>query len=148
MIFNWNETAEFIISSPTGNTSVIPSERDFDIEFVGVNTCSNIMVTENGKEKDFTKQITENTITISVKNVSGEVNILLKNAKEAANNTLERLYPIIEKLEKIPNDMKKVIQDIIESNIPSCKMISDLSQLDISKNVFLALTEIISAEIQ
>ena len=106
------------------------------------------MVTENGKEKDFTKQITENTITISVKNVSGEGNILLKNAKEAANNTLERLYPIIEKLEKIPNDMKKVIQDIIESDIPSCKMISDLSQLDISKNVFLALTEIISAEIQ
>ena len=40
MIFNWNETAEFIISSPTGNTSVIPSERNFDIEFVGVNGCS------------------------------------------------------------------------------------------------------------
>lgn len=144
MIFNWNETAEFIISSPTGNTSVIPSERNFDIEFVGVNGCSDIIVTENGKEKDFAKHITENAITISLKNVSGEVKILIKNAKEATNNTLERLYAIIEKLEKIPNDMKKVIQDIIESNSSSSKMISDLSQLDISKNVFLALTEIIT----
>ncbi len=81
-----------------------------------------------------------------LENVCEEIKILLKNAEEASNNTLERLYPIIERFEKIPNNIKTVIQNIIENNNSSDKIISDLSQLDISINVFLALTEIITAE--
>lgn len=81
-----------------------------------------------------------------LENVCEEIKILLKNAEEASNNTLERLYPIIERFEKIPNNIKTVIQNIIENNNSSDKIINDLSQLDISINVFLALTEIITAE--
>lgn len=147
MTFKWAENAEFIISAPSGNTSVIPSNRNFKIDFIGVNSCSNITVTENGKKKDYTKHITGNATIILLENVCGEIKILLENTKEASNNTLERLYPIIERFEKIPNGMKVVIQNIIENNNSSDKIIRDLSQLDISKNVFLALTEIITAEL-
>lgn len=147
MTFKWAENAEFIISAPSGNTSVIPSNRNFKIDFIGVNSCSNITVTENGKKKDYTKHITGNATIILLENVCGEIKILLENTKEASNNALERLYPIIERFEKIPNGMKVVIQNIIENNNSSDKIIRDLSQLDISKNVFLALTEIITAEL-
>ena len=147
MTFKWAENAEFIISAPSGNTSVIPSNRNFKIDFIGVNSCSNITVTENGKKKDYTKHINGNATIILLENVCGEIKILLENTKEASNNALERLYPIIERFEKIPNGMKVVIQNIIENNNSSDKIIRDLSQLDISKNVFLALTEIITAEL-
>ncbi len=142
----WGKDTKFIISAPEGKTSLIPGKRNYELEFVGVSNCSELVVTENGAEKSFAIVKTGNAITVSVEGVSGELAITLRKVEEASNDTLERLYDIIEKMERIPNDVKNTIQRIVESEKPAGKILNDLAELNLSKNVLLALTEVLMAE--
>ncbi len=146
MELKWGEDAEFTISAPQGDVSLIPPMRNFEVEFVGICGGDNISVTESGKEKAFVKFASENTVTVSVEEVSGELKITVAKVEESSNNTLEQLYAVIEKLEHIPNDSKNVIQKIVESGKPVGRMLNELAELDLSKNVLLALTEILMME--
>ncbi len=146
MELKWGEDVTFTISSPNGMTSLIPQKRNFELEFVGINHCAELVITEDGVAKTYIQSRTDNTLSVVVEEVSGELVVTLKKVEEADNDTMERLYEIIEKLEQVPNDLKNILQKIVESSKPMGRILNELMELNLSQNVLLALTEILMAE--
>ena len=140
---HWSNCPEFIIGKPAGDTSLVTSNRNFDIEFIGVEDVSTISVTENGTTKEFSKQYEDGVLSISLENVNDEVKITLHNTTEFKNNSLERLEHIIEHLEHVPSLLKDEIYWAVASGEPTDHILLRLAELDLSKSVFLALAEIL-----
>ena len=67
-------------------------------------------------------------------------------AKLSENNTWERLFRLIEKIEKVDNNKKEAILALVNKNENPNRLLSDIMQLDLDKKVLLALGEIITAE--
>lgn len=143
----WRESPEFVISKPVGDTNLMTSNRNFEIEFVGLEDVSNITVTENGATKEFSKCYENGVLSISLENVNEEIIIQLNNVTESKNNTLERLQDLIEHFEYVPSLLKDDIYWIVSSNESMERILTRLSELDLSKTVFLALTELLCADI-
>ncbi len=139
----WNNCPEFIIGAPTGDTTLVTPNRNFDIEFIGIEDVSAICITENGIEKEFSKYYEDGVLSISLENVNNEIKITLNNVTEFENNSLERLEHIIEHLEHVPSLLKDEIYWAVASGEPTDHILLRLAELDISKNVFLALAEIL-----
>ena len=144
---HWSKSPEFIISKPVGDTALMTPNRNFEIEFVGFEDVSNITITENGATKEFSKYYENGVLSISLENVNEEIIIQLNNVTESKNNILERLQDLIEHLEYVPSLLKDDIYWIISSNESMERILTRLSELDISKTVFLALTELLCADI-
>ena len=141
----WSNCPEFIIGKPTGDTSLATPNRNFDIEFIGLEDISNISVTENGTTKEFSKYYENGVLCISLENVNDEIQIILHDVTESKNNCLERLQDLIEHLEYVPSLLKDEIYWAVASGEPTECILTRLAELDISKTVFLALTELLCA---
>lgn len=147
MVLDWSEKPTFTINAPLGDISVIPPKRNFEIEFIGIEGAPNIIVTENGAKKDFTLSSVNGIVTVSISGVSGTLSIQFNNeVKLSKNNTYDRLFQLIEKIEKVDNNKKGAILSLISKNENSNRLLCDIMQLDIDKKVLLALSEIITAE--
>ena len=143
----WSNSPEFIIGKPTGDTNLATPNRNFEIEFIGLKDISTISITENGIEKEFTKDYENGILSISLENVNEEIRIQLHDVTQSKNNTLERLQDIIEHLEYVPSLLKDELYWAVASDEPMEQILTRLAELDISKAVFLALTEILCAYI-
>ena len=139
--FKWSDKPKFTISKPTGDISQIPENRNFEIEFIGIQNLDDVTVSENGKAKDFTIQ----NSSVSIFNVSGDIEILLNNFSLCKNDNSDRLFALIASMEQVPNDIKSSIGAIISSNFSTDKKLSEICQLDISKDVYLSLLELLTA---
>lgn len=149
MSLKWGNDAFFTVSAPEGDASVVPEKRNFKLEFVGVKDCAEIKVSENGVLKEFTVEKNPDSVTVCVKEVSGELAVSLKSVVKAENRVFERVLTVIEKLASIGNQniVKDDMMDIVMKEKCKAKALSRLMQFDdVDKNVLKALTEIITAD--
>lgn len=147
MDLDWSEKPTFTINAPTGDKSVIPEKRNFEIEFIGIADTKNITVTENGEKKDFTISSANGIVTISVLNVSGTLSVMFnEEVVLSKNNTYERLFRMVEKLEKVENSKKEIILPLMQKNEAPGRFLSDMMQLNLDEKVLLAINEIVTAE--
>ncbi|MBR5613856.1 MAG: DUF5110 domain-containing protein [Clostridia bacterium] len=142
----WGENSTFTVFAPKGELSVIPENRNYEIEFIGIKDCKNIAVSEDGKTKHFSVSVGTSSIFVSVDNVQGELVISFKSPLELAENNVEdRLHTIIERFENIQNYYKDEMMAIIKSEKSTVNVLSRLMQVDVGKNILNAITEIITA---
>ncbi len=147
MQLEWSEKPCFTIHAPLGVHTFLPSKRNFEIEFIGIEEAFNITVTENGIEKDFTCSYTDGTMVVSILGVSDTLCVKFNDeVKVSKNNTYERLSRFIEKIEKVDNTQKGVILYLIKKNENQNRLLCDIMQLGVDEKVLLALSEIITAE--
>ncbi len=147
MELNWNEKPTFTINAPSGDVSVVPSKRTFEIEFIGIERNADITVTENNTQKDFAISYTDGILTVTVLDVCDTLCIQFNNQiKIYENNTYKRLFRLIERIEKVDNTKKETLLSLINKNNNPSRLLCDIMQLDIDEKVLLALSEIITAE--
>lgn len=143
----WSDNPEFTINVPKGDVSVIPETRNFEIEFIGINNCDDITVTENGTNKPVVKTYSEGVLKLSVDDVDGTVKVMFNSLVSLyGGNKIQKLKHIIEKFEHIPNNTKDMIYELVNTNTDNSKLLCDLAQLELDKNIYLSLCELITSD--
>ncbi len=145
MSLKWGKKATFVIEKPVGDSSVMVTDRNFDVEFIGINDANSITVTQDGKAVPFTKNYKDGALTVSVSGINGKLEIVLGDVSEYKPDVIEKLYSIIERF-NIPTPTKDEIELVLSTNNSAERIIAKLMQLNISKNVLSAISEIIYAE--
>ncbi len=149
MELNWGDKCNFVINAPVGDTSVIPASRNYVIEFVGIEKCG-ITVKENGAEKDFEVSYRNGVHTITVKGVSGTLDVQFNEpvqlVKKSIKDIMKELNVVIEHLENTPNFGKLVIYENIKNCQTTSEIINALIQLSLDEKVLLALSEILTSD--
>lgn len=146
-IVNDFENKEFKIEQSVGNLSLIPNERSYEIEFIGINN-PNINVYSNDLEIPFTKEYdSENKICkIYLKNISvkSRTKIVFDNLALASIEKNINYIDIIDRCE-IEMRLKDKIYKILQSDNIS-EVVSNLGSLNINKDLYNALLEILLSE--
>ena len=147
MELKWSKNPEFIINSPKGEKSVVPSKRNFELEFIGFDCGTDITVAENDTNKEFTVTSSNGVVTINVSDVGGKLVVNFNNqVKLAENNTYERLYSLLERIEKTDNLKKLFMLYCIQKKDNPNRLLCDLMQIGVDEKILLAMGEIITAE--
>ena len=108
---------------------------------------SQLYNSKTAHSKDFTLSFADGVYTVTVCDVCKTLCIQFNSqAKLSENNTWERLFRLIEKIEKVDNNKKEAILALVNKNENPNRLLSDIMQLDLDKKVLLALGEIITAE--
>lgn len=147
MELDWSDKCTFTIHAPAGDTTIIPKNRNYVIELIGIEDCQDITVKENGIQKSFDSVYSKGVLTITVKNVCDTLEIKWNQAvKMNENNSEKDLLRIIEHLENFPNTTKDDIYGIIKSGKTVPEIINTLIQLHLDENILLALCEILNSD--
>ena len=148
MEFNWSNNCNFIINAPVGDTTVVPENRNYEIEFIGIENCQDITVKENGIDKNFDVTYSDGVLAVNVKKVCGTLEIQFnQTVKIAQNNSMESLLRTIERFENVPNYTKDVIYEFINSSKTVSEIVNTLVQLNLDEKVLLALCEILNSDL-
>ena len=148
MELEWSDKCTFTINAPIGDTTVIPRNRNYVIEFIGIENSQEITVKENGVLKNFDAMYDKNVLTISAENVCNTLEIQFNQAlKIAENNFQEDLLKIIEHLENIPNSVKHNIYGFINSGKTVPEIVNALIQLKLDEKVLLAICEVLNCDL-
>jgi len=145
MSLTWSNNPSFVIEKPQGDSAFITANRNFDIEFIGIEDADSVIVKENGINKPFKKESVNGVLTISVEAVSDKLEIILGNIEEYKPDITEQLFDIIGHFENFPNRMKDKIAQILYKKYSTLQTINELIQLDIDKNALLSIIEILTA---
>ena len=148
MELEWSDKCTFTINAPIGDTTVIPKNRNYVIEFIGIENSQEITVKENGVLKNFDAMYDKNVLTISAENVCNTLEIQFNQAlKIAENNFQEDLLKIIEHLENIPHSVKHNIYAFINSDKTVPEIVNALIQLKLDEKVLLAICEVLNCDL-
>ncbi len=142
----WGENPVFTIHAPEGDRTVIPAKRSYEIQLVGIKNPKGLTVTEQGQEKAYTADYREGVLTITVEGVCETLAITARGAEPSENNTKERLYRVIERLEHMPNDDKCRMAWSIQDHDQPQRVLSDILQLGLDTQIIQAVSEILTAE--
>lgn len=146
MRLEWGEKPIFTIDAPKGDLTVIPENRRYEIEFIGIANCEDITVTENGVEKNCENFYRDGILTVVADNVCGTLSVQFNSVvKISENRTWQELCGIIERIENVPNPLKDQIYNAMKKSTNSAELAGELVQLNIDEKVLLALCEIVNA---
>ena len=146
MILEWGEKPVFTIDAPKGDLSIIPESRRYEIEFIGIANCEDIVITENGTEKKCEIFYGDRMLTVVADNVCGTLSIQFNSdIKMSENKIWQELCGIIEKFENVPNCLKDQIYNTMKKSTSFAELTGNLVQLNLDEKVLLALCEIINA---
>ena len=143
--FELKDKKEFIIYAPEGDTSVIPENRCYTVEFNGYDQLDGFEVTENGKALDFETAEEDGKISVFIKNAKGTVRIQFTSEPTIRpNNTM---LEAIEFTRRYYGDTvyKSRLYSMLTRKVPVAQILISLAQNEVDANVFHALTEILTA---
>ncbi|EHJ01903.1 glycoside hydrolase family 31 [Clostridium sp. DL-VIII] len=150
MSLEWGESIiRFIIKPIKGESSIVPKERNYVLKYIGFNDCEEITVTSNNKEAAYEKEYNNLMNMIVIK--SNEINSLeglvveFKGKSQlSCNNITKHIFDFLNEAQ-IEFEIKDKIYNIINSHETSVKIIGALQTLELDKDLFGAICEIILA---
>lgn len=137
------EDLQFVINRPAGDKELMIKDREYTVVLRNIKDTDSIKVTEDGAEKSFYKYCRNKSVYINVKAVNGEV-VINADCKTAENGTKEDIFNILLKAQ-CENNIKEVIYNKLTSSETPTEFIGEITALDIDKNLFNAIVEIIVA---
>ena len=147
MSLNWCEKPIFNIMPAEGNINVIPSKRNFKLNFVGVRN-QNLKLIINNEEISSNKlfKVTENGIEVSLTGISicDKVQVLFETDETLENNIVKEVFEYLNKAQ-MEYDLKSEIYNIVKSGMNVAQIITTIQSLNINPIIFAALCEILSA---
>ena len=142
--FELKDKKEFIIHAPEGDTSVIPENRIYTVEFNGY-TGLDLKVSVDGKKADFETSEENGKVYVVIKNAKGTVNIKFTSVAGIRSNDTE--FEAVEFTKRFYGSYvyKFKLYDLIIKKAPVSDILISLAQNDVDENVFHALSEILTA---
>jgi len=143
---NWNNK-ELIINKGEGDLSLIPSQRDYKVSFVGIEDNNVEIYLEGEIIKGKTSYDNESKIlTVKISNIptNAQLKIVLNKDTSLANRDLAKdFFELLDRCEiEIP--LKEEIYSILNKN-DIANIITNLSLLNLDKNLFDCILEILLA---
>ena len=135
----------FIINKPEGDLSVIPETRDYEIEFNGYTSCESFVVTENGKEIDFGVSINDRKTQISIKNISGTVEIHFADEVELVQNDKKEMLMNLVLRSQGDNGARSGMYRLIINTCSVEEMLIYFDEKNVDKHLRKAILEIMKA---
>ena len=146
MVWEWSKNPVFTIRKPEGNLSLIPEKRDYTLAFRKITECKNISVTLNGKPIDFTADYDNDTLTIKVTEIAGELKVeFLDDTFVADNNYKKEMDELLMKLQMNNADKWFISQLMHREKNPSI-VLNEITADKYDINIRNALTEILLAQ--
>ncbi len=143
--FNWGENASLIISAPIGDKTVIPKNRSFEVEFIGINNPDKIKVTKDNNEIYADFSYSNGVLKVKADSGFSEIKIELFSVKKCKNDVEKMIFNVLQPMET-DNAIKQQIYNMFKQDKNAVKLLSQLDSLDISKNLYSSICEILTAE--
>lgn len=145
-VWDWSERPVFTVKKPVGNLELTHKIRDYTLRFRKVTECKNIAVTLDGKPIDFTCEYKDQTLTVEVKNVSGELKVeFLDDTFVADNDYRKEVDELLMKLQMNNADKWHISKLMHRENNPSI-VLNEITAEKYDINVRDALTELLLAQ--
>lgn len=142
MTLDWCKKPVLRIEKPKGDTSVIPSSRNYIIELVGVNDCD-VTVKCGNILCDYQKSCRDNIIYITVSNISEDLSIQLENSELSKNDVYKWLDKFLMDC-SAEYMLKEAIYNNLTKDIPLTEKLIYIGEKIQDQNLRLALQEIIT----
>lgn len=145
MTLNWNENPTFIISQASGNFNIIPEKRKFIIEFIGSKSEIEKIYINNENINSFDVNINDYSMEIELPYIdnNSSIKICLKNNSLSENNIEKEVMEYLMASQIEYNKKVEILNHIKNINVKE-QLISTLYSMDIDKDVYGKLIEIIS----
>ena len=149
MDLQWNDFAKFVIQPVNGDCSIIPEERNYILKFIGFVDCSDIKITLDNEEINYEKEYDSymNMIVIKITKIKTLKNLTVEfkaGTKLSSNDVNKRIFNLLNQAQ-IEFQLKDKIYEIFNSSQNYIKILGQLQVLDLDKELFGALCEIILA---
>lgn len=148
MQLSWGKDTEFRMKKPEGNLALVPEKRRYTLKFHKIEECEPILYI-NGQKKTVSKEYCQKTRTLSVvlpETVSdSEIRVLLPKIKAVENDVTAESFAFLNQAE-ISFDMKDQLYQMICRMKEKTFLLSELQSIEIDRDLFGVLTEIITAE--
>ena len=148
MLLDWQKHNNFMITASEGHTELIPDKRSYKLKFIGFQDCENIVIKSGNSTVLYAKNydINLNVLELTVEQVEVSKVLLVQFEKmELCENKVEdRLLQFLDNAQ-IEFQLKEKIYYLFKGNSNTTKMISELHTMNLSKNLFGALCEILFA---
>ncbi len=143
--FEWDENAKLTIAAPSGDRSVLPEKRSYEIEIIGMEEPEKVNVIKNGLEAEYKYSFTDSILKLEIDSDFSEIEIVLVKTRKSKNKVEEMLFNALQTME-IENGLKRDIYSVLISENSNAKKLSILNSMNISKNVYSCICEILTAE--
>ena len=151
MHFLWGKDAEFLIDGAKGATDLIPAKRTYVVKIHGITPCEDrTSLFVNGFD-DVPDGLTvydgeTRTLTCTLEGIPSDarVRILITDVSEAGNDIVKESFDFLNQAE-ISFVLKDELYRLIEAASDRTVLLSQLAAMELDRDLFGALTEIISA---
>ena len=151
MHFLWGKDAEFLIDGAKGATDLIPAKRTYVVKIHGVTPCADrTSLFVNGFD-DVPDGLAvydgeTRTLTCTLEGIPSDarVRILITDVSEAENDIVKEAFDFLNQAE-ISFVLKDELYRLIEAASDRTVLLSQLAAMELDRDLFGALTEIISA---
>ena len=142
--FELKDKKEFIIHAPEGDSSIIPENRTYTVEFNGY-TGLDFEVSVDGKTAGFETFEENGKVSVVIKNAKGTVTVKFISVPAIRPNDTE--FEATEFTKRFYGSYvyKFKLYDLIVKKAPVSDILISLAQNDVDENVFHALSEILTA---
>ena len=145
--FEFYDKDKFVINAPTGDTSVLPETRNYEIEFNGYCSFTDFEVTSDGQKTDYEVKNLDGKTSVLVKDVKGELCIkFLSVPEEKQNNAEQDAIEVVRRYQGKNYPMKIVLYNMIAAHSSLEKILICLNKYNADENITHSLIEILSAD--
>ncbi len=150
MEFKWGVKSEFVIRGFIGDKSVVPTNRAYNIKFIGFEDTDDIIVVQQGKKVSFKKLyiVDNNMIELDIQSVDTSVDIgitLISSGNIAQNNIKKQAFDILNNA-RIEFDLKDEVYRTFERYKDKTILLGALQAMDLESDLLASLFEIITAQ--
>ncbi len=137
-VSDFENSLTFIVSPAKGDSSLIPKKRSYILSFIDISGCSNISVSVDGKDKEYTVISNRNNLKIEISDADccEEVTVKLGAYERKVNLPKQQLLTELISKMKGSNDKKSVkFTSFIKKGIPTLiptelkKLVKELEDL-------------------
>ena len=151
MRFLWGKDAEFLIGGAKGATDLIPAKRTYAVKIHGVTPCEDrvsLFVNDfsNAPVRLPVYDSETRTLTCTLEGVPSDarIRILITGVSEAENDIVKEAFDFLNQAE-ISFGLKDELYRLISEASDRTVLLSQLAAMELERELFGALTEIISA---
>lgn len=146
MVWDWSEKPVFTVKKPSGNVSLIPQKRDYTLCFRKINECKKFSVTLNGKPIEFSTEYKDETLTVNVNDIDGELKVEFLETTEVPDNDYKKeVDELLMKLQMSHADKWHISKLMHRENTPSV-VLNEITADKYDVNIRHALTELLLAQ--
>lgn len=158
MSLNWNSEYNFIIEAAVGTLDLIPEKRSYTLEFIGFEPMDEIEVFMGSSKEASDKlahvirdssnnQSISNRICISVADVDVKKGLLVEFKRKpivSVNKKDVAIFTLLDRA-RISYDLKDRIYNMVKSNQDTYLLISELNTMDMNRQLYNGICEILLA---